>query len=288
MVIGPESEQVRPASGEGFSDAVTVAFGDPAANVFGFARVGLTPSAGASGLAVLFADRRPVAAVAQGGQDAGAAPDWAGVEVAGVRVALEAPLERSSAAFAGEDAGFELALEAVSPPVEIAPALGLEGYEQLARVTGHATIGGARRRIDGLGQRSHAWGVADWERMALVRNVEAWLAPDDALGLFAVRPAGAESHDAEELSAYVIDPEGVHRPAEARLSTTYDEEGRQLRGGVELWGEEDLTHRLAGEAMCGSTLDLGRVRWDCAFFRWRMEGREGFGRYDVLRRADGA
>ena len=39
--------------------------------------------------------------------------------------------------------------------------------------------------------------------------------------------------------------------------------------------------------LCGTTLDLGRLRLDAAFFRWRMEGRMGVGRYDVLRRADG-
>jgi hypothetical protein len=37
--------------------------------------------------------------------------------------------------------------------------------------------------------------------------------------------------------------------------------------------------------VCGSTLDLGALRLDTAFFRFRMEGREGAGRYDVLRRA---
>ena len=31
--------------------------------------------------------------------------------------------------------------------------------------------------------------------------------------------------------------------------------------------------------------DLGDVRLDTAFFAWRMEGREGVGRYDVMRRA---
>ena len=32
-------------------------------------------------------------------------------------------------------------------------------------------------------------------------------------------------------------------------------------------------------------MDLGALRLDSAFLRWRMEGREGVGRYDVLRRA---
>ena len=45
----------------------------------------------------------------------------------------------------------------------------------------------------------------------------------------------------------------------------------------------DLTV-AAGEVVCGTSLDLGRLRLDCAFLRWRMEGREGVGRYDILRR----
>jgi hypothetical protein len=36
--------------------------------------------------------------------------------------------------------------------------------------------------------------------------------------------------------------------------------------------------------VAGTSLDLGRLRLDCAFFRWRSGGREGVGRYDVLRR----
>ena len=61
---------------------------------------------------------------------------------------------------------------------------------------------------------------------------------------------------------------------------------RDLRSaGLELYEtEESPARRAAGEAVCGTTLDLGRLRLDCAFFRWRMEGREGVGRYDVLRR----
>ena len=70
-----------------------------------------------------------------------------------------------------------------------------------------------------------------------------------------------------------------------RLSTTYDAGGRQRHAGLELWVDEDgFPRRAAGEVVCGTTLDLGRLRLDCAFFRWRMDGREGVGRYDVLRR----
>jgi hypothetical protein len=104
-----------------------------------------------------------------------------------------------------------------------------------------------------------------------------------------VRPAKAREHEGEELSAWLLeegaDPREV---AEPRLSTTYDGEGRQRRAGLELFvtGDEDeFPRRVAGQVACGTSLDLGRLRLDCAFFEWRMEGRAGVGRYDVLRRA---
>jgi hypothetical protein len=48
--------------------------------------------------------------------------------------------------------------------------------------------------------------------------------------------------------------------------------------------EDDYPQRIAGEAVAGTSLDLGRLRLECAFFRWRTGGQEGVGRYDVLRR----
>ena len=74
---------------------------------------------------------------------------------------------------------------------------------------------------------------------------------------------------------------------DGRLSTTYDDDGHTRRAGLELWpaGEEEWPRRGAGEVLCGSSLDLGALRLDCAFFRWHLEGRAGVGRYDIVRRA---
>jgi hypothetical protein len=72
-----------------------------------------------------------------------------------------------------------------------------------------------------------------------------------------------------------------------RVSTTYDADGRQRRAGLELWvGEDDgFARRATGEVLCGSTFDLGQLRLDCSFFGWRMNGRKGVGRYDLVRHA---
>jgi hypothetical protein len=99
-----------------------------------------------------------------------------------------------------------------------------------------------------------------------------------------VRPKG-RAHGEEEVEAVLLEPEGVVPVPDARLSTTSDAEGRQRHAGLELWMSDDgPVHRIAGEAVAGTTLDLGRLRLDTAFFTWRSAGTEGAGRYDVLRR----
>jgi hypothetical protein len=100
-------------------------------------------------------------------------------------------------------------------------------------------------------------------------------------------------HDQEKVAATILDRDADSDQPRAttvlqpRLSTTYDADGRQIAAGLELFvDEEGFPRRAAGELRCGTTLDLGRLRLHCAFFRWRMEGRTGVGRYDVLARAD--
>ena len=120
--------------------------------------------------------------------------------------------------------------------------------------------------------------------------MSAWLDEDLAVSLTAIRPADKQHHSDEALAAAILDrgEDGAPRVidvADPRLSTTYDEEGRQRQAGLELWIDEDgYPRRAAGELAVGTSLDLGRLRLDCAFFRWRMEGHEGVGRYDVLRK----
>jgi hypothetical protein len=292
-VITADDERLRPPAGAGFADSVTIAFGDPGAEAYAVVRLGIVPGDAprVSALAVLCADGRPVGAGAQG-QIEVAAPDWTALEAAGVRMETAAPLSAWHVSFATQDAGFDVRLSALTPPIELAPsspaavAGGMQGYDQLCRVQGSVVVGGRERPIDGLGQRTHAWGIADWDRMESVRTIGAWLGEDRAVGVQAVRRPGTAGHDADAISAWMLGEEGPTELSEARLSTTYDDAGRQRRAGLELWEREDseYPHRVAGEVVCGSTLDLGALRLDTAFFRFRMEGREGAGRYDLLRR----
>jgi hypothetical protein len=300
VTVGPEHDAPRPRTGAGFSDAVTVAFGDERADLYGIARLGLADN-GASGLAIVFHRGQPVAVRAEGGVDAGEPASWDEVSAAGLDTEVVEPLRAWRLHLASDEASFDLDLRALGAMAELDPehpvarAGGMTGFEQACRVTGSATVGGRRVDVDALGQRGHSWGAPDWDRIALARTVAAWLDEELAVSLTAIRPAGAKHHEEERIAATVLDrdPEsGADRASpvvDARLSTTYDGDGRQRAAGLELYlDEEGYPRRAAGEVLCGTTLDLGRLRLDCAFLRWRMEGRTGVGRYDVLRRAEGS
>lgn len=288
-MIGPEHEGRRPAQGSGFSDAVTFSFADAGQQLYGLARIGLDPAGRGSALAVLFAGDRPVAVRAQGDVET---PEtgWESVTIAGVSATVAEPLTSWRASFEGEDVGFDLSFIAACPPFPPGRGSTLEGYGQLCEVRGEATVGARRAAVSGLGQRDHLWGPARWEGIELSRTVCAWVDGPGALSLSAHRPAGASGHEDELLSAVLVDasPDGPGplAVAEPRLSTTYDAAGRQRRAGVELWvGEDDeLPRRASGEVVCGTSLELGRLRLDCAFLHWHLDGRAGTGRYDVLRR----
>jgi hypothetical protein len=297
VTVRPEDDAPRPPAGDGFSDAVTVAFGDERADLFGVTRIGVT-EAGASGLAIVFHRGEPVSVHAEAGVAVDAPASWEDVSAAGIDTEVVEPLRAWRLQYAADDASLDLdltavgAIAALDPEHPAARAGGMTGFEQAVRVTGTATVRGTRVNVDGLGQRGHSWGAPDWDRIALARTVGAWLGDDLAVSLTAIRPAGAKHHEDERVAATIIDhdPESDAPRAmpvvDPRLSTTYDADGRQLAAGLELFVDEDAPpRRAAGEVACGTTLDLGRLTLHCAFFRWRMEGRTGIGRYDVLARS---
>jgi hypothetical protein len=266
--------------GDGFTDAMTFAFADREAGFFGLARAGVADGQG-SALGVLFAGREPVSLVAEGDHSVEDA-DWDDLNLPGLTVRTIEPHARWQVVLATEP-GFELEFEAASPPAEFEPLGGMEGHERLCRVRGTA----AGRPIDCLGQRGRSWGTADWSEIALTRSLGAWLDEGPSVVYSAVRPAGAKSHAEEAQWGVLVDAEGAVAMADPRLSTTYDGDGHQRRAGLELWvGEDDdYPRRGAGQVLCGSSVELGSLRLDLAFFGWTLDGRRGVGRYDVLRRA---
>ncbi|MDQ3609530.1 MAG: hypothetical protein M3459_11620 [Actinomycetota bacterium] len=293
MTVTQADEQPRVGDAPGASAAVTFAFGDPRSGVFATARLGLTAT-GASGLLMVFAGGE-VAAVRAESAQAPAGVGWEAVRAAGLRTTVQEPLEAWT--LRGEADGVELDLRfaARSAPAHLeadrpaAKAGGLEGYEHLCAVEGVVAVGGKRHELRCLGQRGHSWGAPDWERLSLTRTLTAWVAEDCGLSLVAARPAKARAHADELIDAMLLEG-GPDVPAtvvdEPRLSTTYDADGRMRRAGLELYvvPEAEVARRLHGEVLCGTTVDLGRLRLDASFFRWEMDGREGVGRYDIVRR----
>jgi hypothetical protein len=292
--IAPEHEAPHTASDPAFRDAVTFSFGDPARELYGLARVGVGED-GANGLAIVYAGSEPVAATSASAVAVDGAEAWENVSAAGVHCTVERPLEAWTVNYQGGRAGFDLHFEAISSPAALgadeplARAGGIEGYEQLCAVTGTVRHGTRSQQVRCLGQRGHLWGTPDWKRVALARTLSAWMGADRAMTLTTIRPAKARHHDEEVSSGFLFERGEPRAIAEPRLSTTYDGELRQRRAGLELWidDEDVLARRVAGEVLCGTTIELGELRLESAFFLWRMEGREGTGRYDVLRRVNG-
>lgn len=265
-------------------DAVTVSFSDLAAGIHGSFRAGLDPDGRGSVFAVVFRGREVVAADARGDLDVEGS-EWSALSTGGLTLEVSAPLERWRLSWEAPGAGVALDLQAVSAPAAVPPVGGLEGYEQLCRVTGTVQAGGkGPQAVDGLGQRGHLWGAPDWRELELTRSLGVWLGGGEGVTLAAARPAGAAGHDEETVWAALVAGGDPRTVADPRLSTTYDGDGHQRRAGLELWpdGDDAYPERVAGEVLCGSTLDLGPLRLDVAFFTWHAEGRDGVGRYDIL------
>ena len=295
MSITHEHEAPRTAPDPAFRDAVTFSFGDPASELYGLARVGVSEG-GADGLAIVYAGSEPVAASSASAVAVDGTEAWENLGAAGVQCTVERPLEAWTVSYDGGRAAFDLRFEAVSTPAALAADSplartgGIEvGYEQLCAVTGTVRRGQRSQHVRCLGQRGHQWGAPDWKRVTLARTLSAWMGADRAVTLTTIRPAKARHHDEELVSGFLFERGEPRAIAEPRLSTTYDGELRQRRAGLELWidDEDPVARRAAGEVLCGTTIELGELRLDSAFFLWRMEGREGTGRYDVLRRANG-
>jgi hypothetical protein len=312
MALDPALERPRTSDDPTFSDAVTCVFADQRSGVQGTIRLGLAGGA-ASGLLMILADGAPVVAKAEGGISVEGEPDsYDGVVVAGITHAVDRPHERWTVQATTDGGGLDLVFEATGPAFVLDPEQpaaqwgGMEGYEQPCRVTGSVTVdgpGGSRRiPIDGLGQRGHQWGAPDWTRLTVTRTITGWFGTDVAFNVSSMRPEGAESH-ADEISWASVaravrpqpDEDDATAPAEPlheavltpepRISTTIDGSGRHVDGTIELWeSDEGPVWTATGEAIAGTTLELGRLRLDMAFFRWRLNGREGVGRYDILQR----
>ena len=164
----------------------------------------------------------------------------------------------------------------LSEPVELGGSLA-----HVCRVTG--TVAG--RRVECLGTASEDREPPRWAELDALRSVSALWDPMTALLVAARRPRFALGHGQERVEAWYLRDGTLERVDEARLSTVYDGRGRHRTAGLELWrGDEDLPRRASGTAVAGSSLELEGLRVEAAVFAWSMNGREGYGGYEITAR----
>jgi hypothetical protein len=138
-------------------------------------------------------------------------------------------------------------------------------------------------QVDCLGTFSITSVAPRWEELQAVRSISALV--DEGTGLLALarRPRDAPGHGDEEIRAGLFIAGELHVVEEARISTVYDGGGRQRSAGLELWlPEEEFPRRGSGLVIAGSTFELEAIRVHAAVFRWRLDGREGIGAYELM------
>jgi hypothetical protein len=163
------------------------------------------------------------------------------------------------------------------------------GFEQLCRVCGRVELADARRDLASVGYRAVRNLADPLDRCDSIRAVAALFEPDEAIGLFAVRPRRAKGHETDAINAALIEQEGAVSVADPRLSTTYADGGRPMRAALELWVKdeqgEDRLRRAAGEALgVHATGTIGDLRARAELFAWHSRGRDGLGTYLLAQR----
>lgn len=288
------AEHERARDGEaGFRDAVLIEFCDPESDLFGVLSMARRPAEGrAEVLAVLCAGGSVAARLFEPAV-APVPAGWDRAQAGGATVATVAPLERWSAAFSAGGGGFEVQLAATSAPLDLdeqpgsglALATGLHRYEQLCSVSGTAIVEGQSQRIAGHGRRVRSWGIPDWSGLDVARSV---FAGTDGAGVSvsAVRPAGSAGHDEELVVGHLIDAGAEPLACEqVSLSTVYDAEGRPREAGLELLAPgSELPRRAGGMAAAGVSFEAADTLTTIAFFRWKIDGADACGSYQLVRR----
>jgi hypothetical protein len=226
--------------------ALALSFFDAAHDIHGTARSGAT---------ILFEGRKPEAL-----------PEGPTIEQSGEGWRAELP--------------GKLALE-LEPVAAEADLGGVQA--RVVRVRGEA----AGRRVDGMGTLSETRVAPRWEELDALRSISALVDERHALLLLARRSRGAVGHGDEKVTARLIEDDAVLAVENARVSTVYDAGGRQRSAGLELWmpGEE-YPRRGSGLVIAGTSLDLDGLQVHAAVFRWRLDGREGIGAYELTLRTE--
>jgi len=125
------------------------------------------------------------------------------------------------------------------------------------------------------------------EEQIVRRSIGIVFGDGGLLALSAVRPEEARGHGDEAVAAVLCSADGAPVDvSETLLSTEYGPDGVQRRATLEVWvdGDEGQPLRGAGTLISASSIRHPGLHADIAFFRWSLEGREGLGHYEVVRR----
>jgi hypothetical protein len=226
--------------------ALAVAFYDHARELYGTARSGAT---------VVFEGRRPTVT-----------PE--GPEVETVAGGWSAKLPGNLA----------LELEPISPEADLGGV-----SARVCRVRGEV-VG---KRVECLGTVAETRSPPAWEELDALRTLSALADEEHALLALGTRPRGAVGHDQDVVTARLLDDGNLVDVETARISTVYDGGGRQRSAGLELWiAGEEFARRGSGLVLAGSSLDLDGIQVHLAIFRWRLDGRDATGAYELMVRVD--
>jgi len=174
----------------------------------------------------------------------------------------------------------ELTFEPFSPAVDLGGATG-----RLCRVRGRA----AGAEVECLGTAGETTEPPPWSELDAFRTVSAVFDEEHAVLAVARRPRGSLGHGQELVTSHLLAAGEAIAVEKARLSTVYDGEGRQRSARLELWlPGEDFPRRASGTVRAGLSLSLESLRVNAAVFAWDMEGREGFGAYEITVRDEPA
>ncbi len=290
-MIGTELEKTHTGGGD-FHDVVALQFSSGEAGLFGFLHITRAPASGKSAvIGLLFGDDRLLveAVISEINYEI---ESWDDVHVGPARTAIERPLERWSASLHDGDCGFDITLEATTPPLDLADpdegggdVAGVREYAQMCNVTGAVTIDGRKQKIACTGWRGHLWGAPNWESIAARRSLYFGSPDAGSIAIIGSRPAGADGHDSEMYTGLLVQRGGDRALEldEIRWSTVYDGERRPDSAGLELLlpGEE-YAHRMSGKAICKAALETSGRKHSISFFRWSLDGRTGWGTYQTV------
>jgi hypothetical protein len=230
-------------------------------------------------------ERRVFAAGSEGG---------AALVCAGGEPVLAAAAGAALRAQGGEEgaSGFELAAEGVSLRAELeplGPAAVLEGglvgsrHLSVCRALGELRGGPGETPVAALGVSVDHDGAARQD--VLRRSINVVFGDGGLLALAAARPPDAGDHGDEEVVSVLAEPGGgQNRFHRTLLSTEYDAAGAHRRATIELElrGGGEPPMRGAGTLICGAAVALGQTEVRTAFFHWALEGRPGFGSYEIV------